>query len=101
VAELVDALDSGSSTGNSVEVRVLSRAQEVGFEAAMKKQQPTPHRRKPTNDEYQSWDPFTQAKFIYEINRQVGTPITRAEAYKTALQAVFGTAADTGHVPNS
>ena len=27
VAELVDALDSGSSTGNSVEVRVLSRAQ--------------------------------------------------------------------------
>ena len=33
VAELVDALDSGSSTGDSVEVRVLSWAHEVESKA--------------------------------------------------------------------
>ncbi len=57
------------------------------------KKTPAP-RRKPKNGEYLSWDPFTQAKFIYEMNRQVGTPITRAQAYETALQAVFGPEAD-------
>ncbi len=64
------------------------------------KNQPTASRPKPKNDEYQSWDPFTQAKFIYEINRQVGNPITRARAYETALEAVFETTC-TGRSPNS
>lgn len=35
-----------------------------------------------------SWNPLTQAKFIYEINRQTGRPISWAEAYKTAELAV-------------
>lgn len=34
-----------------------------------------------------SWDPFTQAKFVFEINRKTGTPVSRREAYETASQA--------------
>lgn len=48
----------------------------------------TPHRRKPKNDEYRSWDPFTQAKFLFDIHQQTGTPITRAEAYRIAEESV-------------
>ena len=36
------------------------------------------------------WNPFTQAKFIYEINRQTGNPVSWAEAYRTAELAVSG-----------
>ena len=42
---------------------------------------------KPVED-FRSWDPFTQCKFIFEINKQTGTPIPYAEAYKTAIMAV-------------
>ena len=35
-----------------------------------------------------SWDPLTQAKFIFEINAQAGTPISMPEAYRTAELAV-------------
>jgi len=31
-----------------------------------------------------NWDPISQAKFIYEINKEAGTPVTKAEAYETA-----------------
>jgi len=33
---------------------------------------------------YSSWDALTQSKFIYDINKQAGTPVSRTDAYKTA-----------------
>jgi hypothetical protein len=39
-------------------------------------------------DDLSSWDPLTQAKFIYAINDQIGTPITLSEAYRTAVMAI-------------
>ena len=36
-----------------------------------------------------AWNPFTQAKFIYEINKQAGTPISWSEAYRTAELAML------------
>lgn len=35
-----------------------------------------------------SWDPLTQAKFIYAINDQAGTPTSFSKAYQTAVKAV-------------
>ena len=35
-------------------------------------------------EEYQSWDPLTQSKFVYDIHEQLGNPISRIEAYETA-----------------
>jgi hypothetical protein len=40
-------------------------------------------------ENYQSWDPLTQAKFIYEINLQAGTPTTASDAYVVAVKATI------------
>jgi len=40
---------------------------------------------------YRSWDVFTQAKFIFEINKQAGTPASKTQASKTAIEAVLQT----------
>ena len=45
--------------------------------------------RKPNSEtakyrEVRNWDPISQAKFIFEINKEAGTPVTKAEAYETA-----------------
>lgn len=49
-----------------------------------------PQDRQPIED-YQSWDPLTQTKFIYEINKQAGSPVTSRSAYEAAILAVEGT----------
>ncbi|MCX6126726.1 MAG: hypothetical protein NTV34_18490 [Proteobacteria bacterium] len=43
---------------------------------------------------YGSWDPLTQAKFIFEINAQAGTPISMPAAYRTAELAVRESASE-------
>ncbi len=43
-----------------------------------------PKRRNP----YDSMDPLTQAKYLYDLRMQVGTPITFSEAYKEALSII-------------
>jgi hypothetical protein len=34
---------------------------------------------------YDSNDPFTQAKYLYDLQMQTGNPISFAEAYKEAI----------------
>ncbi len=36
---------------------------------------------------YSSWDPLTQAKYLFELGQQIGPQITMAEAYQLALKA--------------
>jgi hypothetical protein len=48
----------------------------------------TANRKNRHANQYSSWDPLTQSKFVYEINLQAGTPVSRAEAYRTAAIAV-------------
>jgi len=35
-------------------------------------------------DAYRSWDPLTQSKFLHDLHKELGTPISRAEAYRIA-----------------
>lgn len=35
---------------------------------------------------YDSMDPLTQSKFLYDMHMQTGNPISRTEAYKAACE---------------
>ena len=37
---------------------------------------------------YSSWDPLTQAKYLYDLHQQLGSRISKTEAYESALKAV-------------
>lgn len=39
---------------------------------------------------YSSWDPLTQAKYLYDLHQQLGSRISKTEAYELALKAVGG-----------
>jgi hypothetical protein len=41
--------------------------------------------------EVSNWDPISQAKFIFQINKEIGKPISMAEAYQTACESVLAT----------
>ncbi len=43
---------------------------------------------------YESNDPFTQAKYLYDLHMQTGNPISRAQAYKDALEIAKENAED-------
>lgn len=48
-----------------------------------KKNSPAEEKRK---NPYDSMDPFTQAKFLYDLQIQTGNKISRAEAYQAAVE---------------
>lgn len=43
---------------------------------------------------YDSMDPLTQSKFLYDLHTQLGNRITRAEAYKEAVEIAQENEAD-------
>ncbi len=43
---------------------------------------------------YESNDPFTQAKYLYDLQMQTGKPISFAEAYKEAVSIANENAED-------
>jgi hypothetical protein len=55
----------------------------VETKTSVKKSKP-----KKTSVDYSSWDPLTQAKYLYDLHQQLGSKIDRTEAYELALKAV-------------
>jgi len=45
-------------------------------------------RKQGLKDSYRSWDPLTQSKFLFDLHRELGNPISQAESYRLALSAV-------------
>ena len=54
-----------------------------------------PHKRSfRKQDPYESMDPLTQSRFLYDLHTQLGNKITRAEAYQTAVEIAQENEAD-------
>ena len=48
----------------------------------------TPKIKKKSSTNYSSWDPFTQAKYLYDLHQQLGQKKSFKDSYMLALRAV-------------
>jgi len=63
---------------------------EIVKDPSKSKKQKSPGRRNP----YDSNDPFTQAKYLFDLHMQTGNPISLAQAYKDAVEIAEENAKD-------
>lgn len=58
------------------------------------KSNPTQKEIRRKRNPYDSMDPLTQSKFLFDLHTQLGNKITRAEAYQAAVEIEQENAAD-------
>jgi hypothetical protein len=80
-----------------VQVQVLSRVPldgewklEIARDPSKSKTKKPSRRRNP----YDSNDPFTQAKYLFDLHAQTGNPISWAQAYRDAVEIAEENAQD-------